>query len=61
MIQIRDSVDGQFFCRIVSANGKILAHSETFKKKVTAENNAKALASLTKMKIVDKTKSKPKK
>lgn len=55
-IEIHDSVYGQYFVRITSSNGKILASSETIKRKANAIKNANSIREQAKMAIVDKTK-----
>jgi uncharacterized protein YegP (UPF0339 family) len=42
-ISVRPSVDGQFFIRMRSSNGKKLMASETYKRKATAVRIATAL------------------
>ena len=59
-IQIHKSVHGQFFTRVVAANGKTITSSETLKQKKNAVKNAQALVRALGLKgqaakIIDKT------
>lgn len=59
-IQIHKSVHGQYYTRVVAANGKTLTSSETLKQKKSAFKNAYSLIKTLGLKgqsakIVDKT------